>query len=1086
VPDSSETSALTAGSYSYQAVYSGDGNYNGSTGDCEPFKIAKADSSTATVVKDHDGTTVDAAHPAALGSKVHDTATVTASPFTATGSVTYHLFTGLDCQAGNEIGTGEQVSLSGGAVPDSSETSALTAGSYSYQAVYSGDGNYNGSTGDCEPFNVAQGSTSTATTVFDAATNAAWTGAESTGAAAYDTATVTASPFTATGTVSYTFFTNGSCNGTGSDAGTVTLSAGNVPNSDTTAALPAGSYSFQATYSGDSNYIGSTGPCEPFSLGVPPTTTSTTVFDAGTNAAWTGTESTGASAYDTATVSGQQGQIVPTGTVTYQLFSGLDCKAGNEIGSAEQVTLQSDGSVPNSSPTGPLQAGGYSYQAVYSGDANYATSTGDCEPFSVAKGTSSTATTVFDAGTNLPWAGTESTGASAYDTATVSKSDGFTATGTVSYQLFSGLDCKAGNEIGSAEQVTLSGGDVPHSSATDPLQAGDYSYQATYSGDGNYTGSTGDCEPFSVAKGTSSTTTTVFDAATNAAWTGTESTGASAYDTSTVSTSDGFIATGTVNYQLFSGLDCKAGNEIGSPEQVTLNSDGSVPHSSATDPLQAGDYSYQATYSGDGNYTGSTGDCEPFSVVRATPAIATTQDPASGSVGDTYKDTATLSNTASLDGTGTITWTLYPQNNCQGTPVGTDMVKGVSSNGPFETPTGVKVNAAGTYYWVATFSGDSNNQPATSGCADEPVVVNGAAIHILKTADAASVKEGKDIGFTMTVWNSGNGDAHGVTLTDQLPAKPGLSWKVDKTGAGFGSSCSISSAGKLTCGPVTVPAGTTQAASTFTVHITSTTAAPAGGDCPGSGEVDNTASVTTSNDGSDQSTASTCVQAQVDLSVTKSGSPSTQELGQGNITWTIVVTNNGPDEDTGVVVSDPMPAGNAFVSATPSRGTCTGGPILNCTIGTMAAGESVTITLVTTPSAAGAQTNTVTVSGNRPETNTGNNSATATVQVTAPFVPPPVFCVAVSKVTPKQLFVGRKTTLTIRVTKHSKAVRGIHVRITGPKINLRTKASNGKGVIKQVVKMKKAGILVFSPIASKRCNTKRVGVTNVFTPPVTG
>ena len=34
--------------------------------------------------------------------------------------------------------------------------------------------------------------------------------------------------------------------------------------------------------------------------------------------------------------------------------------------------------------------------------------------------------------------------------------------------------------------------------------------------------------------------------------------------------------------------------------------------------------------------------------------------------------------------------------------------------------------------------------------------------------------------------------------------------------------------------------------------------------------------------------------------------------------------------------------------------------------------------------------------------------------------------------------------------------------------------------------MKKAGILVFTPIASKRCNTKRVGVTNVFTPPVTG
>ena len=47
----------------------------------------------------------------------------------------------------------------------------------------------------------------------------------------------------------------------------------------------------------------------------------------------------------------------------------------------------------------------------------------------------------------------------------------------------------------------------------------------------------------------------------------------------------------------------------------------------------------------------------------------------------------------------------------------------------------------------------------------------------------------------------------------------------------------------------------------------------------------------------------------------------------------------------------------------------------------MAAGASVTITLVTTPSTVGAQTNTVTVAGNRPETNTGNNTATATVEI---------------------------------------------------------------------------------------------------------
>jgi uncharacterized repeat protein (TIGR01451 family) len=244
-----------------------------------------------------------------------------------------------------------------------------------------------------------------------------------------------------------------------------------------------------------------------------------------------------------------------------------------------------------------------------------------------------------------------------------------------------------------------------------------------------------------------------------------------------------------------------------------------------------------------------------------------------------------------------------------------------------------------------------------------------------------------------------------------------------------------------------------------------------------------------SGDANNTSALSPCTSEQlvinpvVDLQVTKSASPTSVLVGQ-NITWTMVVKNNGPDSDTGVTVTDPLPAGTTFVSVATTKGTCTGSTTITCAIGNMAAGETVTITLVTTATRTGTLINDVTVVGDKPEVTTNNNSSSASAAVATGN--PPVFCVAVSKVSPGQLFVGRKTNLTIHVSKNNKAVKGIHVKITGHKVNIKTKASNSKGVIKQSLKAQKAGVLIFTPIASKKCNTKRVGVTGVFTPPVTG
>ena len=223
----------------------------------------------------------------------------------------------------------------------------------------------------------------------------------------------------------------------------------------------------------------------------------------------------------------------------------------------------------------------------------------------------------------------------------------------------------------------------------------------------------------------------------------------------------------------------------------------------------------------------------------------------------------------------------------------------------------------------------------------------------------------------------------------------------------------------------------------------------------------------------------------IDLSITKSGAPNPAVLGN-QITWTMTVTNAGPSPATGVKVADPVPAGTTFVSATSTVGTCTGGAMVNCSLGNMAVGATATITLVTTSTATGTIPNTATVVGNEAETNTANNTATASVVVNGPFVPPVKYCTAIGVAPKKTLFVGRKTTLTLKVSQNGQAVKGIRIKIKGAKLAITTAPSNTKGMVKVTVKPTKAGIVTFAPVSTTACSNPRIGVTGVFTPPVTG
>ena len=80
-----------------------------------------------------------------------------------------------------------------------------------------------------------------------------------------------------------------------------------------------------------------------------------------------------------------------------------------------------------------------------------------------------------------------------------------------------------------------------------------------------------------------------------------------------------------------------------------------------------------------------------------------------------------------------------------------------------------------------------------------------------------------------------------------------------------------------------------------------------------------------------------------------------------NVTFTVTVTNDGPNSATNVAVLDSLPAGLTFVSSTPSQGSYVNGTGI-WTVGTLSNGGSATLQIVATVVTSGAKTNTAQVS----------------------------------------------------------------------------------------------------------------------------
>lgn len=281
--------------------------------------------------------------------------------------------------------------------------------------------------------------------------------------------------------------------------------------------------------------------------------------------------------------------------------------------------------------------------------------------------------------------------------------------------------------------------------------------------------------------------------------------------------------------------------------------------------------------------------------------------------------------------------------------------------------------------------------------ADEPtaLVPSSVDLELVKSDNTDPVELGANLTYTIDVTNNGPSTALDVEVVDTLDANTSF---ISSTGA-----CVEAPVGTLTCTIGTLANG---AVSSFdvTVHVNGT--ASTGGDLgtdpctgtpgtPGNEDVCNAATVSSSttesdpsNNSDDEPTDVTVPAVLADLSLTKTDNvdPANQN---GLLTYTLNVTNAGPDATTGVIVTDTLDANTSFVSTTLAGG-CVEAPVgtLTCDVGALGvASTSFEITVLVDLAAPTAGTlqaspctgaedlcNLASVAGDHPDPDLTNNS----------------------------------------------------------------------------------------------------------------
>lgn len=628
---------LSPGSYTITAIYSGGTGSNFATSQAS---ITQVVSPAGTMVTLSSSSPSGAVH----GQPVQFTATVQAvapGVGTPTGSVDFNV------DGTTDLGS---VPLSNGSAT-SAAISTLSTTTHTITATYTNvDGNFVSGTKEMFQQQVLPDPT---TTIVKSAPDPSVFGQP-----VQFTATVTANPpgaGTPTGSIQFTI--NGSASGS-----PVGLNANGVATSPALATLQPGTYTISAIYSNtDGNFDGSANPASSLvdttqTVNQDPTTTTVassvnpTVFGQPTTF--------------TATVSANApGAGTPTGTVTFKdgtnvLGTGtLNGTVGND-----QATFTTAG----------LSVGGHAISAVYGGDPDFLTSTGNLNQTVNQDPSVTTVTQNGQAVQGQPISFTAAVAAAPPGAGT--------PTGTVIFEI-------NGAPFGPPE--TLVNGSATSTSLSN-LTPGNYEATAVYSGDVDFLPSS---NSVGQVVNPASTATSLQVSPTTSAF------GTPISLTATVTPTGQGTGTPTGTVAFYDGKTLLASQPLNSQDVATTTD---------TEPT-VGAHSYTAVYSGEYDYAGSRSAAIPATVtgISTTTALGSSQNPSQFGQPVTFTANVTPAITTSPGPTGTVTFSDGS------TTLGTATL--TSSGSTYTASLTVSTLAVGGHNVTAAYGGDASYPASSSG-----------------------------------------------------------------------------------------------------------------------------------------------------------------------------------------------------------------------------------------------------------------------------------------------------------------------------------------------------------------------------------